>query len=309
MLAAVLSAAMSILDEIFAHKRVEVAAARECVAISDLEAAIKESLAPPDFAAALKGAPDSIPRLIAEVKYRSPSKGILCPDFDHLRLARTYAENGAAAISVLTDEKYFGGSLDYLQEISDLNLESIKAPVECYSERIETSAGPRYGLQPTRPAAEFPDKHLSVPLLRKDFIFDHYQLLEARAAGASAILLIVAMLEPTQLRDLLAAAREMDLEALVETHTSGEVEQALEAGACVIGVNNRDLHTFNVSLETSLQLRPQIPSEVVMVAESGIHTTDDIARLAAAGVDAMLIGEGLVTAPDVGIKVRMLTSN
>ena len=212
---------------------------------------------------------NSPPRLIAEVKYRSPSKGILCPDFDHLGLARTYAKNGAAAISILTDEKYFGGSLDYLRKIAALTL--------------------------------------GIPLLRKDFIFDHYQLLEARAAGASAVLLIVAMLKPEQLRDLLTAARELGLEALVETHTSDEVEEALEVGARVIGVNNRDLHTFNVSLETSLQLRPQIPSDVVMVAESGIHTTDDIARLAAAGVDAMLIGEGLVTALDVGAKVREFT--
>jgi indole-3-glycerol phosphate synthase len=257
---------MSILDEIFAHKRREVAAIRKRVPVSDLEAAIKDSPFPPDFAATLKGETGSAPRLIAEVKYRSPSRGILCPDFDHLGLARTYAKNGAAAISILTDEKYFGGSLDYLQDIADLEM--------------------------------------AVPLLRKDFIFDRYQLLEARAAGASAVLLIVAMLEPLQLRDLLAANRELGLEALVETHTADEVEQALEAGARVIGVNNRDLHTFTVSLETSLQLRPQIPSDVVMVAESGIHTTDDVARLAAAGIDAMLIGEGLVTADDVGGKVR-----
>ncbi len=257
---------MSILDEIFAHKRTEVSAARERVSAADLEDAIKDVPTPPDFSAALKGDSDSAPRLIAEVKYRSPSKGILCPDFDHLRLARTYAENGAAAISVLTDEKYFGGSLDYLREIAALEL--------------------------------------SIPLLRKDFIFDRYQLLEGRAAGASAILLIVAMLESRQLYDLLTAAHELDLEALVETHTPEEVEQALESGARVIGVNNRDLHTFNVNLETSLQLRTQIPSDVVMVAESGIHTTDDIVKLATASVDAMLIGEGLVTASDVGGKVR-----
>jgi indole-3-glycerol phosphate synthase len=257
---------MSILDEIFTHKRTEVALARKRLSVEDLESAIKGLPAPPDFATALKGETGSAPRLIAEVKYRSPSKGILCPDFDHLRLARTYAENGAAAISVLTDEKYFGGSLDYVRNIADLKL--------------------------------------GIPLLRKDFIFDRYQLLEARAAGASAVLLIVAMLKPTQLRNLLTATHELELEALVETHKSDEVEQALDAGSRIIGVNNRDLHTFNVSLETSLQLRPQIPSDVVMVAESGIHTTDDVARLAAAGVDAMLIGEGLVTAPDVGAKVQ-----
>ncbi len=264
------SAVMSILDEIFAYKRTEVPATKERVSVSDLETAIKDLPTPPDFAAALKGVPGFTPQLVAEVKYRSPSKGILCPDFDPLRLARTYAENGAAAISVLTDKKHFGGSLDYLREIAALKL--------------------------------------GVPLLRKDFIFDDYQLLEARAAGASAILLIVAMLEPEHLRDLLAAAHELDMEALVETHTREEVEQALKVGARMIGVNNRDLHTFNVSLETSLQLRPLIPPEVVMVAESGIHTTNDIVRLAAAGVDAMLIGEGLVTASDVGAKVREFTN-
>ncbi len=257
---------MSILDEIFAHKRTEVSAAKQKKGISSLEAAIQHLPVPPDFAAALQGRSSAAPHLIAEVKYRSPSKGILSPDFDPLDLARTYAENGAAAISVLTDEKYFGGSLDYLREIAAIGLR--------------------------------------VPLLRKDFIFDRYQLLEARLAGASAVLLIVAMLEPGQMQDLLAAAHELDLDALVETHTREEVAQALKLGTRVIGVNNRDLHTFNVSLETSLQLRPLIPSEVVMVAESGIRNEEDASRLAAAGVDAMLIGEGLVTASDVGAKVR-----
>jgi len=257
---------MSILDEIFAHKRAEVAAARERTSTADLEAAAAETPTPADFSAALKGGSRAAPRLIAEVKYRSPSRGILRPDFDPLGLARTYAENGAAAISVLTDEKYFGGSLQTLQKIAALDL--------------------------------------GLPLLRKDFIFDRYQLLEARAAGASAVLLIVAMLERAQLRALLAAAHELGLEALVETHTPEEVEQALAAGARLVGVNNRDLHTFAVRLETSLLLRPLISSSVLMVAESGIHTPGDVARLAAAGVDAMLIGEGLVTAPDVAARVR-----
>ena len=261
---------MSILDEIFAHKRTEVSAAKQQKGISSLEAAIQYLPTPPDFAAALKGRSAAAPRLIAEVKYRSPSKGILSSNFDPLDLARTYAENGAAAISVLTDEKYFGGTLDYLQEIAALGL--------------------------------------GVPLLRKDFIFDRYQLFEARLAGASAVLLIVAMLEPGQLRDLLAAAAGLGLDGLVETHTREEVARALESGARVIGVNNRDLHTFNVSLETSLELRPLIPAGVVMVAESGIRTAADASRLAAAGVDAMLIGEGLVTASDVGEKVREFVS-
>jgi indole-3-glycerol phosphate synthase len=257
---------MSILDEIFAHKRIEVTARRQKLSVGDLEAVIPDLPTPMDFTAALRRDTDSALRLIAEVKYRSPSKGILCPDFDPLGLARTYAENGAAAISVLTDEKYFGGSLEILQSIANLDL--------------------------------------GLPLLRKDFIFDRYQLLEARAAGASAVLLIVAMLEAEQLQDLLAATHDLNLEALIETHTRQEVEQALKVGARVIGVNNRDLHTFNVSLETSLELRPLIPSDIVMVTESGIHTTEDVARLAVTDVDAMLIGEGLVTAPDVAARVQ-----
>jgi indole-3-glycerol phosphate synthase len=257
---------MSVLDDIFAHKRTEVSAASRKVSLSSLESAVKDLPNPPAFAAALKKSLAAAPSLIAEIKHRSPSKGILCPDFKPLDLARTYTENGAAAISVLTDEKYFGGSLGYLQDIAALEL--------------------------------------GIPLLRKDFIFDPYQLLEARLAGASAVLLIVAMLEPRQLRDLLVSAQEFGMDALVETHTREEVGQALDAGARVIGVNNRDLHTFNVSLETSLLLRPMIPLDVVMVAESGIHCAEDVSRLAAAGVDAMLIGEGLVTAANVAAKMR-----
>jgi indole-3-glycerol phosphate synthase len=257
---------MSILDEIFAHKRSEVAAAQWQKPAAGLEADIRMASSPAGFAAAIKRGSHPVPRLIAEIKYRSPSKGVLHSVFAPLDLARAYAQNGAAAISVLTDEKYFGGSLEILQQVSALNL--------------------------------------GLPLLRKDFIFDRYQLLEARAAGASAVLLITAMLTPGRLRSLLAAAHTMELEVLVETHTAAEVTQALEAGAHIVGVNNRDLHTFEVCLETCLQLRSQIPAEVVMVAESGIRSVADVEKLAAAGVDAMLVGEGLVTAADVGAKVR-----
>jgi len=257
---------MSILDEIFAHKRRQVAAARRRTPTAGLEAAAAEMPPPPDFLAALRRPDQPPPRLIAEVKHRSPSRGILCPDFDPLRLARLYAENGATAISVLTDEPYFGGSLDILRRIAGLGI--------------------------------------GLPLLRKDFIFDSYQLLEARVAGASAALLIAAMLTPTQLRRLLDAAHALGLTALVEAHTADEVQQALDAGARLIGVNNRNLHTFEVRLETCLRLRALLPPDVVMVAESGIRTPQDVARLAAADVDAMLIGEGLVTAADVGAQVR-----
>jgi indole-3-glycerol phosphate synthase len=258
---------MSILDKIFAHKRLEVAAAQEHRPAASLEAALTGLPLPAGFAAAIgRSAPGCAPELIAEVKHRSPSKGILRAPFDPLELARLYARNGAAAISVLTDEKYFGGSLEILSQIARLDL--------------------------------------GLPLLRKDFIFHRYQLLEARLAGASAVLLILAMLTPADLRSLLAEAHALGLEALVETHTAAEVARALEAGARIIGVNNRDLATFEVRLETCLELRPLIPAEVVMVAESGIRTAADVSRLAAAGVDAILVGEGLVTAADVGAKVR-----
>ena len=258
---------MSILDEIYAHKRLEVAAAQQRKPAAGLEAALTGLPLPAGFAAAIgRPAPGCAPKLIAEVKHRSPSKGLLRSPFDPLELARLYAQNGARAISVLTDEGYFGGSLETLRQIAGLDL--------------------------------------GLPLLRKDFIYDRYQLLEARLAGASAVLLILAMLKPADLCFLLVEAHALGLEALVETHTAAEVARALEAGARMIGVNNRDLTTFEVRLETCLELRPLIPAEVVMVAESGIRTASDVARLAATGVDAMLIGEGLVTAADVGAKVR-----
>jgi indole-3-glycerol phosphate synthase len=260
---------MSILHEIFAHKRAEVTAAKNRLPIHLLESRVQDAPDPEDILAALTGRSGTPPRLIAEVKHRSPSKGILCPDFDPLRLARSYAEHGTAAISVLTDKKYFGGSLRYLREIAALDL--------------------------------------GLPLLRKDFIFDVYQLLEARLAGASAVLLIVAMLSDKQLQTLLVATRQLGMEALVETHDRDEIEKALNVGARLIGINNRNLHTFEVSLETTLGLCPEIPPDVVVVAESGIHAPEDVARLTAAQVNAMLIGESLVTAEDIGAKLRSLT--
>ncbi len=259
----------NILEEIFAHKRSEVAAAKKRTPIATLEAAAAARPAPPDFAAALRDASRPAPRLIAELKRRSPSRGLLRPDFDLPGLARAYANHGAAAISVLTDNAYFGGSLAALQQTAELNL--------------------------------------ALPLLRKDFIFDPYQALEARAAGAAALLLIVAMLPAATLRALLEVTHSLGMKALVEAHTADEVRQALDCGAQIIGVNNRDLRTFQVRLETCLELRPLIPAGVVMVAESGIHTREDVSRLAAAGVDAMLIGEALITAPDVRAKMLELT--
>ncbi len=260
---------MNILEEIFAHKRVEVDRVMRLTPPAVLERRVVAAPVPPDFIAALRDQRHPAPRLIAEVKHRSPSKGVLCANFDPLLLARTYAENGAAAISVLTDERFFGGSLEYLRQIADMGL--------------------------------------GMPLLRKDFIFDRYQLMEARAAGASAALLIVAMLDDDQLAGLIAAAVELKLTPLVEVHSLAELQRAVDAGAPVIGVNNRDLKTFKVSLETTFELRSHLPAEIPLVSESGIHSLADIQALADAGVDAILVGEALVTADDTAAATRQLS--
>jgi indole-3-glycerol phosphate synthase len=210
--------------------------------------------------------------LIAEVKRSSPSRGLLVEDFDPLWLARVYAENGAAAISVLTDRCYFGGALDDLQAIAGQ----------------QGKIGRR------------------LPLLRKDFLLDPYQLYQARAAGADAVLLIVAALEPACLKDLHALAGELGLAALVEVHTGAELETALSVGPSLVGINNRDLHDFTVSLDTTLRLKSWLPPEVTVVAESGIQTAAQAVSLGAAGVHAILVGEALVVAKDSAVKVREL---
>jgi indole-3-glycerol phosphate synthase len=264
---------MSVLGDIMAHKRDEVAQQRARRPLTEVRAAAEVISPPLDFVAALQGAA-ARPALIAEIKRRSPSRGLLAPDFDPLRLACIYRENGAACISVLTDEKYFGGSLDDLAGV-----------------RSQESA---------------------IPLLRKDFVCDPYQIYQARAAGADAMLLIVAALTPELLRDLHALARGLGMAALVEVHTAEELETALTCDPTLVGINNRDLHTFAVSLATTERLCRALPAAVCVVAESGIHNAADVATMAAiprpdtTGVDAILVGEALVTAPDVGAKVRVL---
>ena len=210
--------------------------------------------------------------LIAEVKKASPSRGLLAPNFDPVKLARTYSENGAAAISVLTETAHFQGRLEFLRDIRDAL--GIGCP----------------------------------PLLRKDFIFDEYQVWEARAWGADAILLIASILEEGEMSSLIAKARDLGMDALVETHTESEVEMSLSAEASLIGINNRDLATFEVDLETTKRLRPLVPAGKPVVAESGIFTRDDVAMVEGWGVDAVLVGEGLVKSGDVGAKVRELAT-
>lgn len=205
--------------------------------------------------------------MIAEVKKASPSRGVLTEAFDPVALARVYADNGAAAISVLTDEKYFHGRLEFLPAIRTA---------------------------------------VSVPLLRKDFTIDEYQLWEARAAGADAVLLIIVIVDRPLLRDLLDAAKGLGLAALVECHTAAEVDRALAEDTRILGINNRDLATFETRLETTLELLPLVPPGPIVVSESGFFTAADVRAVVRAGAHAVLVGESLVRAPDIGAKVREL---
>jgi indole-3-glycerol phosphate synthase len=216
------------------------------------------------FAASVAGASR---RIIAEIKRASPSQGVIRADFDPVKIARDFAANGASALSVLTEERYFHGSLDYLERVRGA---------------------------------------VSVPLLRKDFTLDGYQLIEARSFGADAALLIVALLEENLLKELLAEAAALSLDALVEVHTESELTAALNAGARLIGINNRDLKTFEVKLETTERLLPLVPSGVTVVCESGFHSPAEIARAEAVGAHVFLIGEALMRAPDPGAKLREL---
>lgn len=262
---------MSILAKIIDQKRLEIAA----LDARALRRAAESSPSPRDFLAAvsllLPGEGPGV-RLIAELKRASPSKGILAPHLDLFQVADIYAQNGASAISVLTDEKFFMGKLETLREL------------------------------------RFTQKS-QLPLLRKDFIIDESQIYEARANGADAILLIAAALTDDQhFADLHACALNFGLTALVEVHDEAETERALKLkDVKLIGINNRNLATFEVSLETTERLRPMIPSEIAVVAESGIFDASDVERVAKAKVDAILVGEALVTSEDIAAKVRELS--
>ncbi len=253
-----------ILDEIIDAKRGELASQKEAVPLGTLQERIASRPSPLNLSGALMGGGI---RLIAEVKKTSPSRGLLCPDFDPVRLARVYASNGAAAISVLTDEKYFQGCTDYLTQVTNA---------------------------------------VDIPVLRKDFVIDAYQVYEARAIGAASLLLITAILTPEQLGDYRELCDEIGLDALIEVHTLEEVAIALDSGAEIIGINNRDLRTFETDLSTTTDLIEKIPEEVLVVSESGIHSREDVVRLRDAGVNAFLVGESLMREPDVGRKLREL---
>jgi indole-3-glycerol phosphate synthase len=251
-----------ILDEILAHKRVEVAARRATV-----PEPVPHPEPPRGFFAALRQSGDL--RIIAEFKRRSPSGGLIRPDATPADIARVYAASGAAAISILTDARYFGGS--------DTDLADARGACQ-------------------------------LPALRKDFVVDAYQIYEARAIGADAVLLIVRALSDAQLRALLELSRELQLDALVETHSADEVRRALDAGAQMIGVNNRDLDTLVTDVSLASSLRALVPADRAFVAESGISNPEQIASLADAGVDAVLIGEALLRADAPGARLRALAA-
>lgn len=253
-----------ILDEICAHKREEVDATKGRTSLKELEEQIERAPAPVDFRLALREEGIS---LIAEIKRASPVKGDFSLDADVGTLANVYALCGARAISVLTDNKYFKGSVkDFLT--------------------VRHEVG--------------------IPCLRKEFIIDAYQVYESRSIGADAILLIVRILSDGQLKDYLELAAHLGMGVLVETHDETEVERALKAGAHIIGVNNRDLETFRVDIDTTLRLRRLVPGGRVLVSESGIQTREDVQRLDDGGVDAILVGEALVTSRDIEATIREL---
>jgi indole-3-glycerol phosphate synthase len=280
------SDASTFLTRILDHKRTEVERQALKVPLDQLQAMIATAAPPRAFDVALRR-PGRV-ALIAEVKKASPSKGVLVENFDPLALARTYAENGAAAISVLTDVHFFQGSLKYLEGIRELG-----------------DGGWGIGVGKTRPS---PKPYPPTPILRKDFILDPYQVYEARAYGADALLLIVAALDDTALAELQVLTRALGMQALVEVHDEAELERALAAGATLVGVNNRDLHTFVTTLETTRRIAARLPAtgRPLLVSESGIATAADVALVREWGVDAVLVGEALVTAPDVAGRVREL---
>ena len=259
------NAVLMILDEIVAYKKEELAGTKRFVPLADQKKRAADAGPVRGFGKALSAG--AAIRLIAEVKKASPSKGIIREDFDPVSIAKTYEASGASCLSVLTEKKYFQGSLDYLGTIR---------------------------------------KAVGLPLLRKDFIVDEYQIFEARAAGADAILLIAACLERRQIEDYLGIAAHLGLDVLVESHTLKELDASLHAGARIVGINNRDLSSFTVSLQTTFDLLKDIPDDRIVVSESGIRTRDDVVRLQNAGVDAVLVGESLMREKDIGRKVKEL---
>ncbi|MFQ5706772.1 MAG: indole-3-glycerol phosphate synthase TrpC [bacterium] len=248
-----------VLDEIIANKKAELKKAKQEVSISRLWEAVAEQPPPKEFVGVLNN-PECV-SVIAEIKKTSPSAGIIRHDFEPLAIARAYESAGAAAISVLTDERFFGGSLKVLKQVR---------------------------------------AQVALPLLRKDFVLDPYQLIEARACGADAVLLIIGALDKSQCAELRDAALELRLSALAEVHNFRELEAAMSCEFQTIGINNRDLRTFEVDLAATELVIREVPADVLVVSESGIKNRADVERLGKAGVDAVLVGETLMRQSDVG---------
>jgi indole-3-glycerol phosphate synthase len=251
-----------ILRQIVATKREEVAQARAARPLADVRADAESRLLTRDFAAALQAKiAAGLPAVIAEVKKASPSKGVIRPDFVPADIAQSYAEHGAACLSVLTDRQYFQGSPDYLKQ----------ARASC-----------------------------GLPVLRKDFMIDPYQVYEARAMGADCILLIAACLDDAQMAELEAIALGLNMAVLVEVHDRDELQRALRLKTPLVGINNRNLRTFEVSLDTTLSMLPDVPADRLLITESGILAPADVQRMRAAGVHAFLVGEAFMRADEPG---------
>ncbi len=258
---------MNILNSIVQTKKDVVKESKLRLPISDIKARIKDIPGARAFASSIKRQASGPIKFIAEIKKASPSNGVIREDFNPEEIARVYAEKGAAAISVLTEERYFHGRLDYINQVKTV---------------------------------------AAVPVLRKDFIFDDYQIYESRAFGADAILLITAILTKNQITDFLGIAGGLSLDCLVEVHHWKELDTALYAGARIIGINNRDLNTMTVDLNTTFELLKDIPHNLIVVSESGIKTRADVERLEKSRADAMLVGTSLMQAEDIGARLDEL---
>ena len=257
-----------ILDKIVAVKREEVAAAQSRKSFALMRADAQSRVLTRDFVGSLRAKiAAGKPAVIAEVKKASPSKGVLREDFIPADIAQSYAEHGAACLSVLTDVQFFQGSVDYLKQ----------ARASCH-----------------------------LPVLRKDFMVDAYQIYESRAMGADCVLLIAACLDDAQMQDYEAIAQSLDMAVLVEVHDQAEMERALRLKTPLIGVNNRNLKTFEVSLNTTLDLRAMVPEDRLVITESGIREREDVLRMGAAGINAFLVGEAFMRAPEPGIALAAL---
>ena len=257
-----------ILNKIVAVKHQEIAAAKRRKSLEVVRADAESRVLTRDFVGAIRAKISAgKPAVIAEIKKASPSKGVLREDFIPADIAQSYAEFGASCLSVLTDVQFFQGSVDYLKQ----------ARASC-----------------------------QLPVLRKDFMVDAYQVYEARAMGADAILLIAACLDDAQMKELEAIALGLDMAVLVEVHDQPELERALKLKTPLVGINNRNLKTFEVSLDTTLAMRSQVPADRILVTESGIHTRDDVLRMGAAGISAFLVGEAFMRAPEPGEALAQL---